>query len=86
MRGILCAVFIACGSLGAQPLYVQAGDSLVIAQTRPKIDQEGFEKRLNDVRSDIKDRTNTPRPDTSAPDISVDVCKRNPSLPQCKIK
>jgi hypothetical protein len=55
--------------------------------TAPKIEQKDFVDKVDDVRRSIeRERTqqNAPR-DNATQQFIVDVCKRNPNLPQCKI-
>jgi hypothetical protein len=50
----------------------------------PKIEQKDFVKKLDDVRNTIERDRNVQRPAATTDHVIIDVCKRNPQLPQCK--
>ena len=54
-----------------------------------QLNQQLFEQKLRDTRANIKKEQTTTRPagNTGASDqLVVDICKKNPHLPQCKFK
>jgi L-ascorbate metabolism protein UlaG (beta-lactamase superfamily) len=60
------------------------------AQTRlaaEKLDAEKFEKKLQDTRDTIKKDITTTNPTGAAHtnQTVIDICKKNPALPQCKL-
>ena len=60
------------------------------AQTRlaaEKLDSDKFEKQLQDTRDDIKKERTTTNPSGAAHtnQTVIDICKKNPQLPQCKL-
>ena len=52
-----------------------------------QLDQQLFEQKLQHTRESIKQQTTTrPADNTSSDQLAVDICKKNPKLPQCKLK
>jgi hypothetical protein len=52
-----------------------------------QLDQRLYEQKLQDTRQNIKKETTTTRPTGNGSDqLAVDICKKNPQLPQCKFK
>jgi sensor domain CHASE-containing protein len=54
------------------------------ADTAPKVDQQTFREKVDDVRKAIQtERADTPSTSAPVSDV-VDICKINPKLPQCR--
>ncbi len=53
-----------------------------------QLNQQLFEQKLQDTRTDIRKQQTTIRPTDNAGSnqLVVDICKKNPRLPQCKLK
>jgi hypothetical protein len=53
-----------------------------------KLDPDKFEQKLQDTRENISKNRLTPSPSDSigTSQVGVDICKRNPNLPQCKLQ
>ena len=66
------------------PGYAQNAPTRLAAE---KLDQEKFEKKLQDTRDNIgKERTTAAPPSKpSTVQFVIDICKKNPQLPQCKL-
>jgi hypothetical protein len=74
------AIFACCAaSAHARDAHMQ------IAQ---QLDQQLYEQKLQHTRENIKKQTTTPNPtdNTKSDQLAVDICKKNPQLPQCKFK
>ena len=57
------------------------------AHAQTKISPEQFDRKLQDTRATIKKQQTTPPSQPShatSNQLVVDICKKNPNLPQCK--
>ena len=74
---------LACGaSLPAQA----RGTPMRLAAEQ--FNSQQFEQKLQDTRTDIRKQQTTVRPTHNAGSnqLVIDICKKNPRLPQCKLK
>ena len=68
-------------------VQARAAESSGNIQTAQNVDHEKFDKKLEDVRGNIDEKsgTVTSTPNRKAPVRQpIDVCKVNPTLPQCQ--
>ena len=61
-------------------------DGTLMRLAADQLNQEQFEQKLQDTRTDIRKQQTTTRPGDNANSnqLAVDICKKNPRLPQCK--
>lgn len=79
-KGALAAVLAGCIIL---PGHAGEAQMRLAAE---KLDPDKFEKKLQDTRENIgKERTTVPPATAGTNQIVVDICKKNPQLPQCKL-
>jgi hypothetical protein len=80
-KSTLVAILI-CG-VGV-PCFASEATTRLAAE---KLDPNKFEQKLQDTRDNIvKERPNVSPTDASGTSrIGVDICKKNPQLPQCKL-
>lgn len=78
VRGATTALAACCF---LQPVHAQ------VRLAAEKITSQQVDKALQNTRANIKNqRQTTPAPDGNVPSnlIVIDICKKNPQLPQCK--
>lgn len=76
VKAAAVVALVVCASLPAQAQTRAAGE---------KISSEQFEQKLQDTRDLIKKQTTTAPQGNQAHPFAVDICKKNPNLPQCKL-
>ena len=74
------AAILACCTVHAHDAQIR----LVAEQLNPQL----FEQKLQDTRANIRKQQTTIRPadNANSNQLVIDICKRNPHLPQCKLK
>ena len=77
-KGAVAATLACCVALSAHAQMRLAAD---------KISPEQFDQKLQDTRAIIKSQQAAPTPPDKATgnQISVNICKKMPQLPQCKL-
>ncbi len=81
-KGAAAASIACCVTL---PVRAHASQMRLAAE---QLNQQLFEQKLQDTRTDIRKQQTTTRPTnkTGSNQLVVDICKKNPRLPQCKLK
>jgi hypothetical protein len=75
------AVTAALGCCVTLPAYAQ------MHLAAEKVSPQQFDQQLQDTRANIKRQTTTaPAGNAASNQIVIDICKKNPQLPQCKLK
>jgi hypothetical protein len=91
MRHFSFANFAACAAAAslacciALPVHARDAPTRLMAQ---KLDPQVFQQQLQDTRESIKKEQMTIRPadDANSEQLVIDICKKNPNLPQCRFK
>ena len=79
-KGAVAAVLACCVMLPGQASNAQ------MHLAAEKLGPEKFEQKLQDTRENIgKERKTVGPSDNPTSNIAIDICKKNPKLPQCKL-
>ena len=81
-KGAAAASLACCLTL---PVHARDARIRLAAQ---KLDPQVYQQQLQDTRESIKKEQTIIRPadNPSSNQLVVDICKKNPNLPQCKLK